>query len=283
MAGTKTTLSPSIMDYITPLLQEKQISTVNPRMINEKMVEIDILYAGDLIELQDELIVYLHPLKIDVAVLPKKNRRKKLLIADMDSTMIKQECIDELADYAGKKKEVASVTESAMQGNLNFEESLIARVAHLKGLPISVLQKCYDERIELMDGSLEMMAYMQEHKIFTALVSGGFTFFVEQVTKRLGFHAFRANTLLSADSVLTGKVQMPILGRDAKKTALIDYAKMQNIDLADTMAVGDGANDLSMLMTAGLGVAYHAKPNVAAQARVAIHFADLTALKYLQG
>jgi hypothetical protein len=125
MAGTKTTLSPSIMDYITPLMQEKQISTVNPRMINEKVVEIDILYTGDLIELQDELIVYLHPLQIDVAVLPKKNRRKKLLIADMDSTMIKQECIDELADYAGKKTEVAAVTEVPCKATLILKNLLL--------------------------------------------------------------------------------------------------------------------------------------------------------------
>ena len=271
------------MDYITPILQEKQISMGTPRMVNEKVVEIYIDKVADLIDLQDEFMVFLHPLQIDVAVLPVKNRRKKLLIADMDSTMIKQECIDELADYAGKKAEVSAITERAMQGELNFEESLIQRVQTLQGLPISTLQKCYDERIDLMDGSVELLAYMNHHKAFTALVSGGFTFFVEQVSKRLGFSAYRANTLLSQDGKLTGKVQMPILGREAKKEALIEYAKAQNISLDDTIAVGDGANDLSMLLTAGLGVAYHAKPAVAAQARVAIHFADLSALKYIMG
>lgn len=226
---------------------------------------------------------FLYPQSIDIAVLPYHNRQKKLLISDMDSTMINQECIDELADFIGKKAEISAITESAMRGELNFEESLIKRVSLLKGLSVTALDKCYTQSVTFMAGSKELLSFMKKNNAYTILVSGGFTFFANKVANELGFDAYFANILNSdQNNHLTGTVALPILGRETKADILIEQAGLKNITHSDCIAVGDGANDLSMLTQAGLGIAYHAKPAVAAMADVAIHFCDLRSLIYLQ-
>lgn len=283
IAGVDVKLDPSHMEIIRDILQKREIEVTNIHIIaDEKAISLSIDYNDDLVVLQKELALILMRYKIDVAVLPDKNRRKKLLIADMDSTMIHQECIDELADFVGKKQEVAEITERAMRGELQFEDSLRERVACLKGMHLAKLKECYDSRIHFMEGSHELLKFMNDNHAFTALVSGGFTFFASLVAKELGFSAYRANELIVDGNGLAGQVQEPILGRWQKKQALLEFCQKNHIDINDTMAVGDGANDLDMLQAAGIGVAYHAKPAVADAARVAIRFADLTALIYLQ-
>ncbi len=220
---------------------------------------------------------------IDVAVLPKEGRRKRLLIADMDSTIIGCECIDELADFAGVKAEVSAITERAMQGELDFPSALRHRVALLKGLPLKALQQTYDQRVRLNEGARALVQSMNKSGAVTALVSGGFTFFTSRVSAAAGFGSNRANTLNHDGSVLTGTVADPILGREAKLSALNELAAANGIRLSDCAAIGDGANDLDMIGAAGLGVAYRAKPVVAAAARARIDHADLTALLYFQG
>ena len=219
----------------------------------------------------------------DWAVLPAAHRRKKLLVADMDSTIIGCECIDELADYAGKKPQIAAITERAMHGELDFEAALIARVAMLKGLPVSVLQQCFDERVRLNPGARTLVQTMAAHGARCVLVSGGFSFFTERVAALAGFHAHRANTLLHDGGRLTGEVARPILGRDAKLAALREESTALGIDLAETLALGDGANDLAMIKAAGLGVAYRAKPIVAAEAEAEIRCTDLATALHFQG
>lgn len=223
------------------------------------------------------------PLGVDLVVQPAKGRRKKLLLADMDSTMIRQECIDELADEAGVGDRVKSITARAMNGELDFNAALIERVALLKDLPLDVIDKVVQERIELTPGGPVLLATMKAQGAYAALVSGGFTAFTAHVAARLGFDENRANTLLSDAGVLTGAVALPILGQDAKVEALEDITVRRGITADDVMAVGDGANDLGMLGRAGTGVALHAKPAVAAQCDVRINHGDLTALLYLQG
>jgi len=220
---------------------------------------------------------------LDLAALPQDGRRKQLLVADMDSTMITVECIDELADMAGVKHLVAPITERAMRGELDFEGALIERVALLKGLPESVLAETYEKRVRLMPGARALIQTMKANGAVTALVSGGFTFFTQRVAEAAGFSSHRANRLELADGQLTGKVIMPILGREAKLARLNELMAQHGIAAPATMAVGDGANDLAMVKASGLGVAYHAKPVVAAEAHVSISHGDLTALLYLQG
>lgn len=219
----------------------------------------------------------------DWAVLPAESRRKKLLVADMDSTIIGCECIDELADYAGKKPQISAITERAMRGELDFEAALTERVAMLKGLPVSVLQQCFDDRVRLNPGARMLVQTMAAHGARCVLVSGGFSFFTERVAALAGFHAHRANTLLHDGGHLTGEVARPILGRDAKLAALREEAAALGIDLADTLAIGDGANDLAMIKAAGLGVAYRAKPIVAAEADAQIENTGLVAALRFQG
>ena len=221
--------------------------------------------------------------KIDVAVQDADTRRKKFLIADMDSTMIGQECIDELAAEVGLKDKVSLITARAMNGEIAFEPALRERVALLKGLPIKVVDEVIEKRITLTPGGLELIATMKARGHYTALVSGGFTVFTAPISARLGFHENRANILLEKDGILTGEVAEPILGKQAKVDALIDIAARLGIDTHEAIAVGDGANDLGMLELAGSGVALHAKPSVAAQAKIRIDHGDLTALLYLQG
>ncbi len=222
-------------------------------------------------------------LRVDVVVQPLLDRRKKLLLADMDSTMIGQECIDELADFAGLKSHVAAITERAMRGEIEFEPALRERVALLKGLAVSVVDDVLKSRITLTPGAVELVRTMRAHGGYTCLVSGGFTLFTNAVAEMIGFQENRANELIVAGGQLTGEVAEPILGREAKLKALFDLREAFDFDNLDTLVVGDGANDLSMIQKAGLGVAYHAKPAVAAAAAARIDHGDLTALLYAQG
>jgi phosphoserine phosphatase len=218
-----------------------------------------------------------------VNVVSSANPRKKLLIADMDSTIINCECLDELADMAGIKAKVSAITERAMRGELDFAEALRERVAMLKGLPLTALHKVYAERIRLNPGAKTLVATMRKNGAETILVSGGFSYFASLVAKDAGFQADQSNELLDDGTVLTGLVREPILGREAKLAALETAAAGLGIAVGDVLAVGDGANDLAMIQRAGLGVAYHAKPVVAAAAGACITHGDLTALLYLQG
>ncbi len=220
---------------------------------------------------------------IDLAVQPAEGRRKEVLVADMDSTMIGQECIDELADMAGVGDRVKEITARAMNGELDFEGALTERVALLEGLSAGVIERVWQERITLMPGGLELVATMRANGATCALVSGGFTQFTSRVAERLGFDSHQANTLIERDGRLTGAVGEPILGRDAKVAALKTICAGRGIGPDRAMAVGDGANDLGMLSLAGSGVALHAKPVVAAQTDLRVNHGDLTALLYLQG
>ena len=220
---------------------------------------------------------------LDANVVPAAGRRKRLFLADMDSTIIGVECIDELADFAGVKPQVAAITERAMQGELDFEGALIARVALLKGLPEAVLQRCYDERVRLNPGARTLVRTMSALGADTALVSGGFTFFSERVAAAAGFARNSANVLLAADGRLTGEVARPILGREAMLAALKSGTEALGVGPDAALAVGDGANDAAMVSAAGLGVAYHAKPALAAVADARLDHSDLTALLALQG
>jgi len=219
----------------------------------------------------------------DINLVATDKRRKKLLVADMDSTIINVECLDELADMAGLKRQIAAITERAMRGELEFEAALKERVGMLKGLKLDALERTYTERVRLNPGAKSLLATMRANGAHTMLVSGGFGYFTRRVAEAAGFHVERGNTLLDDGERLTGEVGMPILGREAKLQALEDAAATLKLDFAETLAVGDGANDLAMIKRAGLGVAYHAKPVVAEAAGAAINHNDLTALLYLQG
>ncbi len=220
---------------------------------------------------------------IDLVVQVAAGRRKRLLIADMDSTMIQQECIDELADEAGVWAQVSAITARAMNGELDFEDALRERVGLLGGLPETVIASVLRDRITLMPGGPALLATMKANGGYAALVSGGFTSFTTAIAARLGFDENRANTLLVEGGVLTGKVADPILGKAAKLAALEDISARLGITPADAMAVGDGANDLAMLNRAGAGVALHAKPSVAVQCDIRVNHGDLTALLFMQG
>ncbi|WP_435140281.1 phosphoserine phosphatase SerB [Pseudopelagicola sp. nBUS_19] len=225
----------------------------------------------------------LQSLGVDLVILPSQNRIKKILLADMDSTMIQQECIDELANEAGVGARVTEITAKAMNGELNFESALTERVRLLEGLDERVIQKVITERIVLMPGGKALLATMKAEGAYSALVSGGFTAFTAEIAAKLGFDENHANTLLSAGGLLTGKVKSPILGKEAKVRALHEITTRLGLVHDDVMAVGDGANDLGMLKLAGAGVALHAKPSVGAQCDIRINHGDLTALLYIQG
>ena len=220
---------------------------------------------------------------IDLAVQVAAGRKKRLLIADMDSTMIQQECIDELADEAGVGAYVASITARAMNGELDFESALRERVGLLKGLDEAVIARVIRDRITLMPGGAVLVATMRAHGAYAALVSGGFTAFTGAIAGVLGFDENRANTLLAEGGKLTGAVSDPILGRAAKVQALEEISARLGFTPREAIAVGDGANDLGMLGLAGTGVALHAKPSVQAECQVRVNHGDLTALLYLQG
>jgi phosphoserine phosphatase len=222
-------------------------------------------------------------LTLDINLVRTDRRRKKLLVADMDSTIINVECLDELADMAGLKPQIAAITERAMRGELEFEAALKERVGMLKGLKLEALERTYAERVRLNPGAKSLLATMRAHGAHTMLVSGGFGFFTSRVAEAAGFHVERGNVLLDDGTALTGEVGMPILGREAKLQALEEGVTRLGLGFEDSLAVGDGANDLAMIKRAGLGVAYHAKPVVAEAAGAAINHNDLTALLYLQG
>ena len=220
---------------------------------------------------------------VDFAVQIQDKRRKKLLVADMDSTMIGQECIDELADVAGLRDYISDITRRAMNGEIAFEPALRERVSLLKGLPLSIIDDVIENRITLTNGGKELIATMRGHGAYTALVSGGFTLFTKKIANAIGFDEHNANELVVEDGHLAGLVNEPILGKQAKLEKLEELCKKLNISPEDAMAVGDGANDLAMLNRAGSGVALHAKPLVAEAASIRIDYGDLTALLYLQG
>ena len=220
---------------------------------------------------------------IDFALQPWSGRKKRLLIADMDSTIIGCECLDELADFAGVKAEVSAITERAMRGEIGFDGALRERVAMLKGLALSALERCYAERVRLNPGARTLVRTMSAGGARCVLVSGGFRFFTRRVAETCGFADDRANSLIEDGARLTGEVGEPILGREAKLEALIQETHGLGAGPQDALAVGDGANDLMMIKAAGLGVAYRAKPVVAAEADARVDHADLTALLYFQG
>jgi phosphoserine phosphatase len=234
-------------------------------------------------ELRQEAAAAVAELPVDWALVPVEGRRKKLLVADMDSTIINVECLDELADFAGLKAEIAAITERAMRGELEFEPALIERVAKLKGLALDALQRTYDERVQLNPGAATFVKTMAKHGARCVLVSGGFTFFTSRVADATGFHANRANVLLDDGATLSGEVQMPILGRAAKLEALRAEAAATGATEQDALAIGDGANDLDMIKAAGLGLAYRAKPLVAAEADAKIDHMSLEAALFFQG
>ena len=238
---------------------------------------------GGMPENRWEVWADLQGLRVDLAVQRSERRKKRLLIADMDSTMIQQECIDELADEAGVGAHVADITARAMNGELDFEAALRERVGLLKGLPEEVIARVLRDRITLMPGGAVLLATMKANGAHAALVSGGFTAFTEAVAARLGFDENRANTLHLQGGVLAGTVAEPILGKEAKLLALNEISIQLGITPAEAITVGDGANDLPMLLAAGTGVALHAKPTVQAQCEVRVNHGDLTALLYLQG
>ncbi len=234
-------------------------------------------------ELHQEAAAAVAEMPVDWALVPVEGRRKKLLIADMDSTIINVECLDELADFAGIKAEIAAITERAMRGELEFEPALRERVGKLKGLALGALQKTYDERVRLNPGAATLVKTMAAHGARCVLVSGGFTFFTSRVAKAAGFDGHRANVLLDDGAALTGLVQEPILGRAAKLDALRAEATAIGATEEDALAIGDGANDLDMIKVAGLGIAYHAKPLVAIEAHAKIDYMGLEAALFFQG
>jgi phosphoserine phosphatase len=245
----------------------------------------DLLFDGtkNLTELRRHLQQLLAPLPVDIVVQTAANRRKRLLIADMDSTIIGQECIDELADVAGVKSHVAAITERAMRGEIEFEPALRERVALLKGLPVATIDKVISERIRLNPGAKTLLATMRANGARTILVSGGFTAFVEPIAVMAGFEESYANRLIEKDGELTGKVAEPILGRTAKLATLEDAIIRLGIRADETLAIGDGANDLAMIARAGLGIGFRPKPKLAEAADARIDHADLTALLFAQG
>jgi phosphoserine phosphatase len=222
-------------------------------------------------------------LPIDIVVQPLAARRKKLFLADMDSTVIGQECIDELADFVGLKDHVAAITERAMHGEIEFEPALRQRAALLRGLPVSVVDDVLAQRITLTPGGRELVMTMRANGAYTCLISGGFTLFTSVIAARIGFQENRANELVVRDGKFTGEVREPILGRETKLATLIEFVESFDLDDIDTLVVGDGANDLSMIQRAGLGVAFRGKPAVSAAATARIDHGDLTALLYAQG
>jgi len=248
-------------------------------------VAVDIPFDGseDIAAIENRLRQARGDLPIDIVVQPRAFRRKKLFLADMDSTMIGQEVVDELADFAGQKAYVAKITERAMRGEIEFEPALRERVALLKGLPVGVVGEVLKKRITLTAGGRELVMTMRANGAYSCLISGGFTAFTSAVAAMLGFQENRANELMVEDGKLTGEVREPILGRATKLATLIELTESFDLDDIDTLVVGDGANDLGMIQHAGLGVAYHAKPAVAAAAAARIDYGDLTALLYAQG
>ncbi|WP_025662144.1 phosphoserine phosphatase SerB [Rhizobium sp. IBUN] len=272
---------------LTPVIAEQASDAVNASglywLADGVACDIALRDGTDVEAARANILAVIGSASIDLVIQDAETRRKRLLIADMDSTMIGQECIDELAAEVGLKERVAAITARAMNGEIAFEPALRERVALLKGLPISVVDEVIAKRVTLTPGGRELIATMKSKGHYTALVSGGFTVFTGPIAKTLGFDENRANVLLEDNGVLTGYVAEPILGKQAKVDALNDISEKLGISPKDALAVGDGANDLGMLQLAGSGVALHAKPTVAAQAKIQINHGDLSALLYIQG
>jgi phosphoserine phosphatase len=244
----------------------------------DEAADIPLAVAPDM----DAVRAALGTAAIDAIATPEANRRKRLLVADMDSTIVTGETLDELADFAGLKDRIAAITARAMNGELDFKAALRERVAMLRGLPVDALEKTW-QRVRLTDGARELVATMRAHGAYTALVSGGFSFFTSRVAALVGFDMHRSNVLLDDGAALTGRVAEPILDRDTKLETLTQLAAERGLPMAATLAVGDGANDLDMIRAAGLGVAFHAKPIVAAEARARVDHGNLRALLFAQG
>ncbi|MGE0627979.1 MAG: phosphoserine phosphatase SerB [Hyphomicrobiaceae bacterium] len=282
--------SPSLSDLVAeralrqiPASQHVQNRWLAPREAWEAIFE-----TGDpatAARIRSEVSFDLKGLTVDVNVVPadRSTRPARLLIADMESTIIVQECLDELADFVGLRQRISDITARAMRGDLDFEGAIKERVSLLQGLDAGSLDKVYDERVTLMPGAEQLVQTMKSHGAYCALVSGGFTFFTDKVAARLGFDWSQANRLEIAAGKITGRVLPPILGRAAKLEALERCCERLAIQRAAAMAVGDGANDLAMIKAAGCGVAFRAKPVVAAEAAATVRYGDLTALLYLQG
>ena len=287
MAFVATLVANPSNPVLTPALAEKAADAVKASglywLADGIACDIALRDGSDLDASEAAIRAVIGSEPVDLAIQEAETRRKKLLIADMDSTMIGQECIDELAAEVGLKDKVATITARAMNGEIAFEPALRERVALLKGLPVSVIDEVIEKRITLTPGGRELIATMKAKGYYTALVSGGFTVFTSRIAATLGFDENRANLLIDADGKLTGEVAEPILGKQAKVDALIEISERLGISPDDAMAVGDGANDLGMLHLSGAGVALHAKPAVAAEAKIRIDHGDLTALLYLQG
>ena len=272
---------------LTPQLVDKASHSVNASTVywlcDDVACDIPLNDTISPDEAQKALRIALQGEPVDVAVQIQDKRRKKLLVADMDSTMIGQECIDELADAAGLRDYISDITRRAMNGEIAFEPALRERVALLKGLPLSIIDDVIEKRITLSNGGKQLVATMRKNGAYTALVSGGFTLFTSKIASAIGFDEHNANELLVEGDHLSGLVNEPILGKQAKVEKLEALCNKLNISPDDAMAVGDGANDLAMLKRAGSGVALHAKPVVAEAASIRIDYGDLTALLYLQG
>ena len=271
-------ISKALVSKIVDHLGSQQ-KELYPRVAYDFDVAANVAYDALLNFLASEIT----SLPIDIIIQPQENRRKKLFLADMDSTIIGQECIDELAAELGIKDKVATITEAAMNGEIDFEGALKDRVSLLAGLEEAVFAKVLSNRITINQGAYEALAVMRAHGTHTALVSGGFTIFAKEIAGEVGFHEFHANELLSEDGKFTGKVAEPILGQQAKLDQLNRLANEKQIALSDTIAIGDGANDLPMLLSAGTGIAFHAKPTVAEQAKAIINHGDLTSILFIQG
>lgn len=287
MAFVATLVANPSNPVLTPSLAERAADQVKAAglywLADGIACDIALRDGSDVQAARDTILAVIGNEPIDLAVQEAETRRKKLLIADMDSTMIGQECIDELAAEVGLKDKVATITARAMNGEIAFEPALRERVALLKGLPVSVIDDVIEKRITLTPGGRELITTMRAKGYYTALVSGGFTVFTSRIAATLGFDENRANLLIDADGKLTGEVAEPILGKQAKVDALVEICERLGISPEEAMAVGDGANDLGMLHLSGAGVALHAKPAVAAEAKIRIDHGDLTALLYLQG
>ena len=288
------TVATLVANPLTPCLSDaliKQAAQVLPADAGQKILDqgiaADLLFestdSADHGTLAQTIREALGQAPVDVIVQPAQNRRKQLFLADMDSTMIGQECIDELADFVGLKAKVSDITERAMRGELDFEPALRERVALLEGLDLDVIEQILQSRITYTAGGRALVMTMKTHGAYTALVSGGFTLFTGPVSQHLGFHEHRSNSLTIHAGKLAGMVDDPILGKEAKRASLIALRDARGLHPSLTMAVGDGANDLAMLGEAGLGVAFYAKPAVAAAAHARINHADLSALLYAQG